>query len=173
MKVYLIILSFIVCSGFIIPGPGTGNGPKWYRPSVYSSYIDFYDESGKIAGRLAYNPASSRAHFTSEKIALRFQTKGFFDGEIKIARKKSHDKVGVIRKVNKKRNTLQMADGTIYRIDLKEMTISEDDMVLLQFQEKNKNEFIVQSRLHNEEEMLLLNAVLMYGRIAWVYGEGS
>ena len=49
------------------------------------------------------------------------------------------------------------------------MTVSEDDVVLLKFEEKNKNEFIVESNLHNEQEMMELNVILMYGRIAWMF----
>jgi hypothetical protein len=146
--------------------------PHWYRPTAYNDYIDFFDAAGEKVGRLAFNAASSKAHFTSRQISLQFQTKGFFDGEIKIANKFTRSVIGFIRRQNRKRNTLVMADGRTYRIDLKEMTIWEDDILLLRFQEKSKNEFEVQSYVHNEQEMMELNAILMYGRIAWMFSGG-
>jgi hypothetical protein len=143
--------------------------PRWYRPTVYNDF----DGNRQLIGRLAFDAASSKAIFTSSTLSLRFQTKGFYDGEIKIVDHQSRSLIGMIRKINRKRNTLVMADGRLYKIDLKEMTISEDDVVILQFKEQSKNEFIVQSYLHNRQEMLELNAILMYGRIAWMFGGGA
>lgn len=149
------------------------DSPHWYRPTAYNDYIDFFNASGEKVGRLAFDPASSKASFVSPHISLRFQTKGFYDGEIKIAGKATRNPIGVIRRQNRKRNKLVMYDGRLYSIDLREMTIKEDDVLLLQFREKSKNEYVVDSYLHNEQEMLELNAILMYGRIVWVFSGGK
>jgi hypothetical protein len=168
LQAFLLIL-IVYLSSLFLPADIPAESPHWYRPTVYNDYIDFFDAAGEKVGRLAFDPASSKAHFTSRSISLKFQTKGFYDGEIKIADKITRRLKGIIRKQNRKRNTLLMSDGRTYRIDLKEMTIWEDDVLLLRFQEKNKNEFEVQSYVHNEQEMLELNAILMYGRIAWMF----
>ncbi|QHT71399.1 hypothetical protein GXP67_34450 [Rhodocytophaga rosea] len=172
MQAILLIL-IVTFTSLFLPEDIPAEAPHWYRPTVYNDYIDFFDAEGEKVGRLAFDPASSKAHFTARNISLTFQTKGFYDGEIKIANKITRNLIGIIRKQNRKRNTLLMSDGRTYRIDLKEMTIWEDDVLLLQFQEKNKNEFVVQSYVHNEQEMLELNAILMYGRIAWIFSGGN
>jgi hypothetical protein len=167
--VTLALIIWLFIGKLLFPASTELATPRWYRPTVYNDYMDFFDADGNKIGRLAYNAASSKAVFSSRRVALQFKTKGFYDGEIKIKRFNSKDEIGEIRKINRKRNLLVMSDGRKYTIDLKSMTISEDDVVLLQFEEKNKNEFIVQSNLHNEQEMLELNVILMYGRIAWMF----
>lgn len=166
MALSLIIWLFI--GRLFFPATTERASPRWYRPTLYNDYLDFFDAEGNKIGRLAYDAASSKAVFTSRRVALQFKTKGFYDGEIKIKHYNTQDKLGVIRKINRKRNLLVMSDGREYKIDLKSMTVSEDDVVLLKFEEKNKNEFTVQSNLHNEQEMMELNVILMYGRIAWM-----
>lgn len=165
----LILIIWLFIGRLLFPATSEADTPRWYRPTVYNDYLDFFDAQGNKIGRLAYNPASSKAVFTSRRVALQFKTKGFYDGEIKIKRYNTQDKIGVIRKINRRRNKLIMSDGREYTIDLKTMTVSEDEVVLLKFEEKNKNEFIVQSNLHNEQEMMELNVILMYGRIAWMF----
>lgn len=164
---------YVLLTGLFLPASIRVDAPHWYRPTVYNDYIDFFDADGEKVGRLAFDPASSKASFISPHISLRFQTKGFYDGEIKIAGKTFKNPVGIIRRQNRRRNTLVMYDGRTYKIDLKEMTIREDDVLLLQFKEKSKNEYVVLSYLHNQQEMLELNAILMYGRIAWVFSGGK
>jgi hypothetical protein len=167
--VTLILIIWLFIGKLFIPATTETATPRWYRPTVYNDYLDFFDADGNKIGRLAYNASSSKAVFTSRRVALQFKTKGFYDGEIKIKRYNTQDKIGVIRKINRRRNKLIMSDGREYTIDLKTMTVSEDEVVLLKFEEKNKNEFIVQSNLHNEQEMMELNVILMYGRIAWMF----
>ena len=167
---FLLVILFTCISNFSILPKNTVDAPHWYRPTVYNDYIDFFDDDGHLVGRLAFDATSSKAYFSSPTLTLRFQTKGFFDGEIKIADKYNRNKLGIIRKTNKKRNRLVMFDGREYSINLKEMSISEDGVMLLQFKEKSKNEFVVHSYVHNKQEMLELNAILMYGRIAWMFG---
>jgi hypothetical protein len=167
--VTLTLLIWLFIGRLLFPAASETATPRWYRPTVYNDYLDFYDAQGNKIGRLAYNAASSKAVFTSRRVALQFKTKGFYDGEIKIKHYNTQNKLGEIRRINRKRNLLVMSDGRTYTIDLKSMTVSEDDVVLLKFEEKNKNEFIVQSNLHNEQEMMELNVILMYGRIAWMF----
>ena len=169
------VLIFLIVSftSLFLPEDIPADSPHWYRPTVYNDYIDFFDADGEKVGRLAFDPASSKAHFTSRNISLKFQTKGFYDGEIKIGNRITRTLIGIIRRQNQKLNTLLMSDGRTYRIDLKEMAIWEDDVLLLQFHEKNRNEFVVQSYVHNEQEMMELNAILMYGRIAWMFSGGN
>jgi hypothetical protein len=169
----LLLILIISFTRLFLPLDIPVESPHWYRPTVYNDYIDFFNADGEKVGRLAFDPASSKAHFTAGNISLKFQTKGFYDGEIKIANRITRSLIGIIRKQNRKRNTLLMSDGRTYRIDLKEMAIWEDDVLLLRFHEKSRNEFIVQSYVHNEQEMLELNAILMYGRIAWMFCGGN
>lgn len=165
----LILLLGLYISRLLFAPTLDDTAPRWYRPTVYNDYLDFYDSHGDKIGRLAYNAASSKAVYNSKGVDLLFRTKGWYDGEIKIKRYKTGSIIGKILRINRKRNILVMSDGRKYTIDLKSMTISEDDVVLLQFYEKNKNEFMVKSYLHDEQEMMELNVILMYGRIAWMH----
>lgn len=171
MKLLLYAFLALIC-GAAMPIQPADESPRWYRPNEHSGYMDFYDQTGRRLGRLDYDWNSSKAEFTAPGVALRFRTKGFFDGEIKIARHDNRNQIGIIRKTNRKRNRLELADGRTYHIDLKNLTISEDGVVLLAFQRQTEDEFVVQSYVSDEQEMLQLSAILMYGRIAWVYGGG-